>query len=44
MRERRLTERRRVLPESIKHHLGWMLPEERRKDERRNGERRVLTT
>jgi hypothetical protein len=41
VRERRLADRRRVLPESIKHHLGWMLQEERRKNERRATERRV---
>ncbi|HTX58267.1 MAG TPA: hypothetical protein VMH02_01235 [Verrucomicrobiae bacterium] len=42
--ERRVAERRRVLPDALMHHLGWMLTQERRKGERRQGERRGRTS
>jgi hypothetical protein len=38
--ERRSQDRRRELTPVQKVHLGWMLTEERRKNDRRMGERR----
>jgi hypothetical protein len=39
--ERRTDDRRRELTPGQKVHLGWMLSEERRKNERRHAERRT---
>jgi hypothetical protein len=39
--ERRSTDRRRELTAGQKVHLGWMLSEERRKNDRRETERRT---
>jgi hypothetical protein len=39
--DRRTEDRRRLLTAGQKVHLGWMLSEERRKNERRDTERRA---
>jgi hypothetical protein len=39
--DRRSEERRRELTSGQKVHLGWMLSEERRKNDRRDSERRT---
>jgi hypothetical protein len=38
--DRRRIERRQIVPDSLKPFLGWMIPEERRTNERRREERR----
>jgi len=40
--ERHGQERRRTLSAGQQVHLGWMLSEERRKNDRRTAERRVV--
>jgi hypothetical protein len=42
--DRRVAERRQIVPDSLKPFLGWLIPEERRINERRQGRRRKLVT
>jgi hypothetical protein len=40
--DRRHLQRRKVVPDSLKPFLGWLIAEERRLNERRSEERRQL--
>ena len=41
--DRRLEERRQGMPDSVKPFLAWLIPDERRAEERRKYERRLNT-